>query len=453
VIVDTMLRGARAMASAAIPLRNINDPNQPIYQALADGGAVVTASGRVVSAESALRLIPVYSATSFIASSIAGLPIRIVRRGDETRTEVNGPRWNAINARPNPETTLMEHEEQVMLSMLLRGNAYEALFRGTGGIAERWVLDPRRVRPYRVVPDGGNEVPVDAVTRQPVRVIYRVDGVEGALTSREILHTPAMRRPGMLEGMSPIGEARESLGTALAVEEVAGRKLGTGTFIDGYLATDAVVPAAKAASLVKRWQHSHSGVSNAWRIPLLDSGAKFEPISVAMKDAQFLESRKFHATQVASLYRVAPHLIADVERSTSWGSGIAEQDIATVKYTLTPWLVRREQRLEMLIAPHLQVRFVTAALLRGTLQERYRAYALGIKGGWLSPNDVRRLEDMPPLPAGQGGDTYRTGGAADMGTGLVVPGEGNEDDREVTRAALEDAGFDPEAARSLAGIV
>ena len=306
-LLTSAIRGVRS-AATAWPLSSIENPETDIYRALVSEGGYLTASGRAVGAQTATRLVPVYSATSFIASSIAALPIRIVRRGDESREEVRSRRWTAVNLRPNPDATLMEHEEQVILSMLLHGDAFEAIFRGPDGISARYVLHPERVEPLRVTPDGTSD------TADVGAVAYRVAGIDGLLTSRDILHTPALRRPGRLRGMSPIMEAREALGTALAAEELAGRHMGSGTFLDGYIATDQSIPAAQAAQLVRRWRQMQSGVGNAYRTPLLDSGAKYNPIGMPLKDAQFLESRKFHATQVASLFRVAPHLIADVER-------------------------------------------------------------------------------------------------------------------------------------------
>lgn len=376
------------LRNLTIPSSQINNPAMDVFKALTNGLGPV-ASGVTVNHDTAMRYVAVYSAIRLIAETIAALPLHTFERHDGARVEVRDPSERFIWDAPNPEMTQMEFWEIVIGHCLATGNAFLYTPRNQmGAIAELWPVRPDRVLVGR------------ASTGEKV---YEVDGQPA--TSREITHVPAFGSDG-LRGLSPIGVARQAIGLGLAADEFAANFFGQGSTLSGVIKTEADLTPEQADKLLALWNKRHQGVNNAFKTAVLDNGASWQDVGIPPEDAQLLETRKFQITEIARLYRIPPHMIGDVEKSTSWGTGIEQQNIQMVTFTLRSWIVRFEQAITKRLIAGNQDRFAkwnVDGLLRGDMRSRVIYYSAGRRDGWLSANDIRAKEEMEPI---EGGDEY-----------------------------------------------
>ena len=360
-------------------------------------------AGVTVNEDTVSALAAVWACETLIADSIATMPTDVYTRSGDTRRQIPAPSWIE---NPNPVDDEISFETQRVLSML-RGNAYILLVRegaqNYAPILERWVLDPARVS----VRKGTNKVPV-----------YFYDGQQ--LPAGSVQHIAVYKRPGSLTGMSPIQDMAQTYGISLAADKYAAGFLGNGANPSGVLQIPQL-PAEANQDVIDRLREQfmgrHSGSGNAGKPIVLQGGTTWQQTSVNPDDAQLLETRKFQRSEIASIYRVPPHMIGDVERSTSWGTGIEQQGIGFVTYTLLSWLTRIERADSALLPRPRFVKKNIDALVRGDIATRYGAYTAGRNGGWFSVNEIRELEDLPPI---DGGDTYLT--PLNMSTGASNDG-------------------------------
>jgi HK97 family phage portal protein len=219
-------------------------------------------------------------------------------------------------------------------------------------------------------------------------------------TPADVIHVRAWGND-LLQGISPVGAARQALGMAVAAEEYGARLFGSGTLMSGVLQTDQPLTSEDADALKARWNAKMQGLSHAHEISILDNGAKFVRLGLPPGDAQFIDSRKFQVIEIARLYGIPPHMLMDVERSTSWGAGIEEQGLGFNIYTLRQWLARVEQSLSNELLPRgINCRFDVAELLRGDIKGRLEAYQIGVENAIYTPNEARAFEGLQPLPDG-----------------------------------------------------
>jgi HK97 family phage portal protein len=220
------------------------------------------------------------------------------------------------------------------------------------------------------------------------------------LTPEDVLHIPGPGYDGV-EGLSPIGVARQGIGVGLAAEEFGARHFGSGSLIAGVLQTDVALEQPQAEAVKKRWQEKTAGLGHAHEAVVLDRGLKWQPIGIPPKDAQFLETRKFAVTDVARLYGVPPHLLADTEKSTSWGTGIEQQNIGLIIFTLAAWMSRIEQRVaKECLSTKLTVDFDTAEILRGDLKSQMEAAGIAVSYGIWTGNEARKGQRLAPILGG-----------------------------------------------------
>lgn len=376
----------------------------------ADGG--ISYAGPVVNDRTAMRLTAVYACVSLIAEVIAGLPVG-------TFTKVGGvprpvePELPFI-VDPHHEMDQVDWVTRTLVSALLRGNTYGYVDQlGPGGTPLSVLpLDPRSVAVRRA--------------RDTGRINYRVAGERETFLAwplGPIWHWRGLTLPGDIKGCSPIEYARQSIGLNLATEEFGARFFSDGANPSVVLHTDEKITDENLArSIVARFRRG-IGSGRRRKVALLTHGTKAERLTIPPNDAQFLETRDFGVNEISRLYRVPPHMIAAVNRTTSWGSGIEQLSIGFVTYTLGPWIRRSEQALTRLVrvgAPERYVRFNVAGLLRGDFKARTEGYARGRQWGWLNVDDIRALEELPPLPAGQGAvylqpSNMVAAGGADLG--------------------------------------
>jgi HK97 family phage portal protein len=375
---------------------NLPNPDQWLMSAF---GGPMTATGIRVNAETAMRLTAVYSAVRILAETVATLPLIVYRRiendGKERATDYF--LYRLLHDQPNEEQTSVEFREMLQGHLALRGNAYAQIDRKMGKPARLVPLHPDRVEVTRAK-DGD--------------LVYRVNPDSGSpytLSRRQggIMHVRGLSSDGA-KGINPIELFRETIGLGLAYEEYSGRLFGNGANINGVLETPQAMSDEALSRFRTLWQKNYSGIGNAGKTAILEQGMKWQAIGIAPKDAEFIVSRRFQVTEIARIFRVPPHMLADLERATF--SNIEHQSLEFIRDTIRPWLVRWEQALTRdLIPPEDRdeyfVEFLIDGLMRGDLKSRYDSYAIGRNNGWLSANDIRRLENMNPLPPEQG-DVY-----------------------------------------------
>lgn len=361
-----------------------------------------TAAGLTVDAERALQVSAVYACVRLISGAIAQLPVHVYRRVGDGRRPVGGhPLLPLLADRPNPEIDAGEFWRAMVGWMLLRGNAFAVRERGGGGqTVGLWPVAPTSVNLKRGVRgDLGYEVTLSDVEFVPG---FR-PGVAQVVPASRLLHFRAF---GLgLWGLSPVGLARTKVATGYAAEQYGAGFFARGAQPGGVLSTDQSLSDEQFDRLNEQWADRHGGFGRSYTPAVLEGGLHWENVGLPPGDAQFLETQRYSSAAIAGhIYGVPPHMIGDVDRSTSWGSGIAEQGIGFVRYTLMDWITRLERVTRQLFLDSDEyVKFATAGLERGDLKGRYDAYAVGKQWGWLSTNDIRRLEDEQPV---DGGDVY-----------------------------------------------
>jgi HK97 family phage portal protein len=377
--------------------RGLESPAQPLTSTalLEHLGGAKSDAGVSVSETTALRASPVWRAVSLIAGVSSALPLPTYKEGTRERASFE------LLKTPHPDLTPVELWRFAYTYRVLWGNSYIQKVRdGAGQIRELWPVSSDRVQVDREKPTDGN----------PSGKWFWVTDDWGAthrLTPHEILHIPGLGYDG-LTGCSPVRLASQGIGLAQAAELSAARLFGSGNMIGGVLQTEQRLDPDQAARLKARWQAKMSGVHNSHEVAVLDSGASFQPVAMPNTDAQFLESRQFQVVEIARMFGVPPFLLMSTEKSTSWGTGLEQQAQGWVTFDLNPtWLTPTEQRVTKELLPReLYANYQMAGLLRGDSAARATYYRAMRDVGAYSADDVRALEEMPPLPAGKGGDVY-----------------------------------------------
>jgi HK97 family phage portal protein len=194
------------------------------------------------------------------------------------------------------------------------------------------------------------------------------------------------------------------IGISLSSMEHAGRFLGDGVHMTGIIETDAQMEEDQAHTLWQNFQLMHSGAKKAGRVGVLTAGAKFTSLTIPPAELQFLEQMEYGNRQIASIYRVPPHMVGDMEKTTSWGAGVAEMTEGFVKFTIIPIVIKLEQAFTaaLLAGTNIVMKFGMKGLLRGSIEQRKDFYTAMYGLGVLCADDILALEDMPPLPDGLG---------------------------------------------------
>lgn len=359
-----------------------------------------TPSGKIVNERTAMQTSAVYACVRILSESIAGLPIHIYKYRDDGGKEkvMNHPLYQLLHDEPNAEMTSFIFRETLMSHLLLWGNAYAQIIRDGKGYP---------VALYPLLP---SKMDVDRSDNGGLVYIYQSDKGQITLRRDNVLHIPGLGFDGLI-GYSPIAMARNAVGMAIATEEYGAKFFANGANPGGVLEHPGTV---KDIQRIKEsWNTSYQGSGNAHKIGLLEEGMKFHAIGIPPEQAQFLQTRKYQLNEIARIYRIPPHMIGDLEKSSF--SNIEQQSLEFVKYTLDPWVIRWEQALQQsLMLPSEKhtffVRFNLDGLLRGDYTSRMNGYSVARQNGWMSANDIRELENMNRIPAEEGGDLYLVNG-------------------------------------------
>ena len=375
-------------ASLENPQTNLSDPSAWLQSWLGGG---TTKAGAEVSANNAITIPAVFAAVRVISEAIASLPLHVYESTDNGKNRLQGhPANKVLGSVGNPEMTAFTVRETLMSHVLLWGNGYAEIQRNMAGeVVALWPLLPDRTEPIR---RGGIKYYITKVAGQDIR-----------LSDSDVLHISGLSHDG-LKGYSPIQLMRESLGLTMAADEYGARMFSNNARPGGILEHPGKLTPETAERLRSSWASIHQGLSNAHRVAVLEEGLTWKQLSVSPEDAQFLETRKLQKNEVATMFNIPPHMIGDLEKATF--SNIEHQGINFVVHTIRPWLVRWEQEINRKLFPgDAFAEHTVDGLLRGDIKSRYDAYAVGRQWGWLSVNDVRRLENYNDV---DGGDLYLT---------------------------------------------
>lgn len=369
-----------------------------------------TTSGKPVNERTAMQTTAVYACVRILAEAVASLPLHVYEYQDDGGKKLvhDHPLYYLLHDEPNPEMTSFVFRETLMSHLLIWGNAYAQIIRdGAGRVLGLYPLLPDKMDVQR--DDRGNIYYVYSRNsdENPMFKEYR----DIRLKAEDVLHIPGLGFDGLI-GYSPIAMAKNAVGMTLACEEYGASFFANGANPGGVLEHPGVL---KDPSKVREsWNSVYRGVNNAHKIAVLEEGMKYQQIGIPPEEAQFLETRKFQINEIARLYRIPPHMVGDLDKSSF--SNIEQQSLEFVKYTLDPWVIRWEQSLQRsLLLPGEKgkyfIKLNVDGLLRGDYQSRMNGYAVGRQNGWFSANDIREMENMNPIPDEQGGNLYLINGA------------------------------------------
>lgn len=365
-------------------------------------------SGKPVNEHTAMQMTAVYSCVRILAEAVAGLPLHLYKYTDSGGKEkaLSHPLYFLLHDEPNPEMSSFVFRETMMTHLLLWGNAYAQIIRnGKGEVIALYPLMPNRMSVDR--DSSGNlyysytRYSDDAPT---------MNGVTVTLRPSDVLHIPGLGFDGLV-GYSPIAMAKNAIGMAIACEEYGAKFFANGAAPGGVLEHPGTIKDPQKVR--ESWNAAYQGSSNSHRIAVLEEGMKYQPIGISPEQAQFLETRKFQINEIARIFRVPPHMVGDLEKSSF--SNIEQQSLEFVKYTLDPWVIRWEQAISRALLRSDEKKqyfskFNVDGLLRGDYVSRMSGYATARQNGWMSANDIRELENLDRIPPELGGDLYLING-------------------------------------------
>ena len=366
-----------------------------------------SSAGKAVTERSAMQMTAVYSCVRILAEAVAGLPLHFYKYESDgsKKKAIDSNLYHLLHDEPNPEMSSFVFRETLMTHLLLWGNAYAQIIRnGKGEIVALYPLMP-------------NKMTVDRDENGILYYSYQRSQEEGKeagtviLRTKDVLHIPGLGFDGLV-GYSPIAMAKNAIGLAIATEEYGAKFFANGAAPSGVLEHPGTIK--DPARLRENWNSTFGGSANSGKVAVLEEGMKYTPISISPEQAQFLETRKFQINEIARIFRVPPHMVGDLEKSSF--SNIEQQSLEFVKYTLDPWIIRWEQSLNRTLLNQEEkktyfFKFNVEGLLRGDYQSRMQGYATARQNGWMSANDIRELENLDKISAEDGGDLYLINGA------------------------------------------
>jgi HK97 family phage portal protein len=394
-----------------------------------DSLSLTTPAGVSMNQDEALKLGTVYACVRLIADSISTLPMDTFRRVDDQRVPYPRPVWL-----DSPEVGISRttHFSQVLISLLMNGNAFIRILRDDQGIAGLVVLNPRLV-----------EVKRNRVTLRPE---YHVDQGRVIIPNDEMMHLTELLLPGELRGRSRIDLIRDTLGLGKALDTFAQLFFGQGSTLGGIIEFPGSLTREQAKDLADSFEEQHRSVRRSHRPGVLFGGAKYSQTSAAPNEAQMLESRQYSTEEIARAFRCPPALLGVTTPGAMSYASVEMNGIHFVTYCLRPYIVKIEDAYSALITGDGYLKINVDGLLRGDQQSRYASFSTGIQSGFLSINDIHRLEDMAPT---EGGDVYRVPLA---NVDLAAANLKEMEIKSAIAVKLVQAGFDPAATLQSLGL-
>lgn len=397
---------------------NLSNPKEWFKSAF--GGGMETASGVTVTEENAMSSTAVYAAQKVISETMASLPLFTYKRLEGAGKEKAHDHYlyTLLHDQPNEEMTSFTFRELMQHHILTWGNAYAEIEWTYGGeIRALWPLNPAMTTVAR----NPSTKKLEYTTTTP-------DGETYVLKSHQVFHIPGLGNG--IVGKSPIRMHREAIGLGKATEEFGARFFGNGATPSGIVEYPGKLDDQAYDRFRKDVRESHTGLSKSHKLMILEEGLKYHQVGIPPEDAQFLETRKFQISEIARIYRVPPHKIADLERSTN--NNIEHQSIEFVVDTITPWSVRWEQAIKMQLLTEKQrkvffAEFMIDGLLRGDYKSRQEGLAIQRQNGVINADEWRSMENNNPIPTGEG-QAYLVNGAMVGINRALEGGENNKKD-------------------------
>jgi len=351
-----------------------------------------TNSGMNVNAESAMRVSAVYACVRVLSESVAQLPFILYQRdGNKKQRAVTQHLYSLLHDAPNDFQTSFGWRETKMAHLNLRGNAYSYINRSiTGEILELLPMHPDRVD---VKQNKDYSLSYTFLDQDNVRIPLRQD---------QVFRLTGMSLDGV-NGLNPIAYQRETVGIALAADKHSALTFKNGAKMTGILKMDGHFSSTEVAKRVQAsWDESATG-DNVYSTPLLEDGLDWTQVSMTNRDAQYIESRKYQTEDIARIFRVPPHKIGHLEKSTN--NNIEHQGLEFVTDSLMPWLIRWEQSVVRdLLTPeqrkHYFAELLVDGLMRGDTAARGEFYSKLFNMRSITPNEIRRKENMNPIEGG-----------------------------------------------------
>jgi HK97 family phage portal protein len=378
--------------------------------------AVGGASGSRVSDADAMRVAAVWACIRLLSTAVAMLPVSLYRReGDKHTVEIDHPVHELVSLRPNFWQTSFEFWQMAVAHILMRGNFYAEKVIFKGEISDLLPLDPTYMDP-KITPEG--------------RLVYEYRGPNGrqiVYPREKILHMRGLTLDG-LKGLSVLSAARNSISFAARSEEHGSSMMTNGARPSGVLQTDDPLTEEAFQRIRADFEKNFCGSGNTGRPMILESGLKWAQMALSAEDAQFIDQRKFTRSELAMFFGVPPHMIGDIERGTSWGSGIETQNLGFLVHTLLPYLINIQQACVRDLIPFAEqsnfvVKFDTSLLTRADFGSRQTGLQIQKRNGVISANDWRKIEGLDPIEDTEA-DAYR----ADQGA--VAPAAPGQSEQE-----------------------
>ena len=357
---------------------------------LADMRDVSTQSGR-----NALGLSATWACINLLAGTIASLPLMVYRtdRGGVRSVARDHPLYYVLHDSPNYDQSAVDFWEYQTAGIEMAGNAYAVIEKRTNGDV------------YSLIPLRPDAVVARRQLNGRIEYEWMEGGVRFTRPNTEVLH---IRGPlgDALSGMSTLTACRGSFDSALSADDAASTIFANGVRPTGVLSADKDLTAVQMEEAQKRIEEKYTGAMRAGRPMILNNGLSWQQLSISPEDAQMLETRRFGVEEICRIFGIPPHMIGHTENSTSWGSGLEQQTLGFVKFSLRRRLKRIEQALEKQLltardrGQGITIEFNLEGLLRGDSAGRSSFYQSGLNNGWMTINEVRRLENMPPVPGG-----------------------------------------------------
>jgi HK97 family phage portal protein len=390
-----------------------------------------TRAGVTINQDNSLRIATLYACVRLLSDTVSTLSADTYRRVDGVRVPFRPrPLW-LDSPDPDLANTRDDFVSQIMVSLLLDGNAFIHIVRNAGDIVALVVIDPMRV----------------LVRRNPNhQVEYALKDTNVVFAREDVLHITEMRKPGALRGISRIDQLKEALGLTAALDDFAARFFGQGSTTSGIIEVPGSLTREQAKDLIDAFEEGHRGLSQAHRPGVLFGGAAFKKTGVDPNEAQMIESRRAQVEEVAKAFRVPLHMLSTAIPGAMSYASVEQNAIQFATYTIRPYVAKIENALTTLLPSGVFVKFNMDSILRGDIQTRFSAYSTGTQAGFLSVNDIRRIEDLSPV---DGGDQYRVSLA-----NVSLPAAAlTETDHKVAMATkLIQVGFDPSATMVALGL-
>jgi HK97 family phage portal protein len=346
-----------------------------------------------ITPEISLTVSAVLAAFTVLVEDLSSLPLLLyARMGRNKFRAYDSIYYKLMHDQPNPEHTSMIFRELMAGHLLAWGNFYgQMIWDKAGDVQEIWPLRP-------------DKMTVERLDGQRIYTYYTADGKKRIFLADEILHIPAFGFNGLI-GYSRIAMARNSIGLSISAEKYGSAFFSNGANFDIVIRHPGTLSDDAHARLRGDFKEKYSGVENSHTPVILEEDMSIDKIGIPPDDAQFLETRKFQVSEIARIFRIPPHMIGDVEKSTSWGTGIDSQEQGYVNHTLRPWATRIEQGLNIQLLPAADrstyyFEHLMDGLMRGDIQARFTAYVQAITNGIMSRNEARARENLNPYKGG-----------------------------------------------------